>query len=174
MQDVADGNRVDRIFHPLRDRNHRETVADVTQHLERRRAGAEDQRRADPHHFRTALDSERLGHFRPTGQVFGQLPVIRVLRDEAAQVDDATHIGVLGSGGDIAGRGAVGIAEAGLTDGVDQVVDDVDRSGSGERRANRLGIGGVQRYRSDVVKPPHPGKPDRVTGGGQHLMADRE
>ena len=37
--------------------------------------------------------------------------------------------GFLRRDGDVAGRGPVGIAETGLTDGVHQVVDDVDGTG---------------------------------------------
>jgi hypothetical protein len=105
--------------------------------------------------------------------MFGQHP-IGVVRDEAAQIDDAMHIGVLGGRGDVAGRGPVGIAEAGLTDRVDQVVDDVDLTGGGERLVNRLGIGGVESHGGDVVKPAHPLKPGRFAGGGQHLMPVRD
>ena len=130
VQHVADGDRVDRVVHPLRDRDDREAVTDVAHHLERCRARAEDHCGAQPHQFRAALDGQRLGHLRPTGQVLGQLAVIGVDRHEAAQVDDAAHIRVIGRGGDVAGRGAVGVAEAGLADGVDQVIDDVDRAGA--------------------------------------------
>ena len=76
--------------------------------------------------------------------MLGQLPVIGVLRDEAAQVDDAAHIRVLGSGGDIARSLAVSVAEAGLTDGMDQVVDDVDRAAGGQGGADRFAVRGVQ------------------------------
>jgi hypothetical protein len=77
--------------------------------------------------------------------MLGQRAIIGIIGDEAAQVNDAAHVGVLGSRGDVAGRGPVGVAEAWLTDRVDQVVDDVDLTGSRESRANRLRVGASRR-----------------------------
>ena len=94
--------------------------------------------------------------------------------NETTEVDDATDADVFGRGGDVAGRRAVGVAEAGLTDGVHQVVDDVDRAGSCQRRARRFGFGSIQLHRRDVVDPPETPEPLGVAGSGKHVMTGRE
>ena len=156
VEHVAHRDRVDRIGRPLRHRDQQEPVADVTQHLERRRSRADDHRRTQPHDVGAAVDGQRGGDLRAAGEVLGQRVVVG---DETAEVDDAAHAGRLGRVRHV-GRGAVvGLAEAGLTDAVHQVVDDVDRSRVGERRLRRLRVVRVQRDRRDAVMPTEVGQP---------------
>ena len=84
---------------------------------------------------------QRLGDLGAAGEVLGQLVVVG---DEAAEVDDALHARVLGRPRDVGGGAVVGVAEAGLPDAVDQVVDDVDGSGDAEGAGDRLRVAGVE------------------------------
>jgi len=72
----------------------------------------------------------------------------------------------LARGDDVAGRGAVGVAEAGLADGVDQVVD-VCSIGPAPASAarGRIGIRRVQPHHRDFVIPSELGQPSGVAGG---------
>ena len=129
VQHVADRDRVHRVGRPRRHGDHQEPVADVPQHLERRRTRTDDHRRAQPHHLGTTVDRQRLGDLGPAGEVLGELTVVG---DESAQIDDAADARVAGGDGDV-GRGAVvGVTEVRLPDAVDQVVDDVDGPRDGE------------------------------------------
>ena len=119
VEDVGDRDRVDRVRRPRRKRNEQEPVADVTQHLERRRPGADDHRRTQPHHVGTAVEAQRMGDLGTAGQVFGQVVLVG---DEPAEIHDPPNAGFLCRGRHIGGGTIVGVTKVRLADAVHQVI----------------------------------------------------
>ena len=62
------------------------------------------------------------------------------------------------------------IAKPGLADRMHQVVDDVDGSGRGERRAHRRRIVGIQGDPGDLVMPAEAREPTGIARGGDDLV----
>ena len=101
-----------------------------------------------------------------------------VLGHETAQVDDASRTGIPGRGCDVGRRGIVGVAKAGLTDPVHQVIDHVDRTrdvpGQGKRALRRHRIRRVEFDRYDIVEPTETLEAGRVSGRGRDLVTFRQ
>ncbi len=157
VQHVAHRDRLYVVVHPSRGDHYRESFAEVAQHLETGRSGADDDRclQDDCGHTRVEQDSS---DFRPGGQMRGQpLPG----GADAAQIDDPSHPGRAGTGGHGVGGGAVQRDEVGLVQGVHQVVDDVL---SGEGRGDAVGVGDVRGHHVDLVAPGHVGQRARTAG----------
>jgi len=91
--------------------------------------------------------------------------------DEPAQIHNPPNAGVLGGVGDDGGGAVVGVAIIRLADAVHQVVDDVDRTGIGERLLGGGVVVRVQRDSGDFVTPAEVGQPVGVSAGGDDVVA---
>ena len=166
VEDVGDRDRVDRVRRPRRQRDEQKPIADVAQHLERRRPGADDHRRAQPHHVGAAVDAQRVGDLGAAGQVFGQVVVVG---DESSEVHDPPNTGLPRGVRHDGGGTVVGITEVRLADAVHQVIDHIDGSGLGQGVLRRRFVVRVQCDAGDVVVPAEFGQPVRISGGGDDV-----
>jgi hypothetical protein len=87
---------------------------------------------------------------RATGQVFREDVVVG---DEAAQVDDAPDVGIARGCRHVRGGGVVGFAETRLTNGVHQVVNDVNRLGRRKRRTDTRLVARIHHDGLDIRMP---------------------
>ena len=93
-----------------------------------------------------------------------------VVGHEPTEVHDAADAGILRGLGDVRGGGVIAIAKPGLADRMHEVVDDVDGSGRGERRAHRRRIVGIQGDPGDLVMPAEAREPTGIARGGNDLV----
>ncbi len=82
--------------------------------------------------------------------------------------------GVLGGSSDVLGGPVVGAPEVGLSDAVDEVVDDVDGARHLEGAGDRLLVRRVEVHRLHVVEPAEVGEASDVATGDHDLVAVRQ
>ena len=171
VEDVGDRDRVDRVRRPRRKRNEQEPVADVTQHLERRRPRADDHRSTQPHYVGTAVEAQRIGDLGTAGQVFGQVVLVG---DEPAKVHDPPNAGFLCRVRHIGGGTIVGVTKVRLADAVHQVKHHIDGTGLAEGVLRRPFVVCVQCDAGDVVMPAEIDQSVGSSGGGDDVVAGIE
>ncbi len=158
-QHVADGDGLDAGAHPARGDHHGQPLGEVAEHLEGRRAGADDDGGAE--HGGGDPGVEEDAPYLGAGAQVGREGVAGdPAGGESAQVDDAAHAGGAGLLGEGARGPAVGLLEvAPGAQGVHEVVGDVDAlHGGGERR----GVGDVA---PDGLRLARPGVVAQFLGG---------
>ncbi len=117
-QHVPDRDRLDPVADPPRRDHDRQPLGEVAQHLERRRAGPDDDRRAQ-HDGRHAAVQQDAADLLAGAQV-------RRGAARAAEVDDALHAGRSGRLGELFRGAPVDVLEPALAERVDQVVHHLD------------------------------------------------
>src|SRR5262249_37672025 len=121
-----------------------------------------------PHHIGSALHAQCVRHLGTTDQVFGEYVIVG---DEPAQVYDPPDACILRRICDIGSGEIVSVAEVRLADAVHKVVEDIDRTGVGERLLGRGFIVRVQHYSGDLVMPAEVGQSVRISGAGNDIVA---
>ena len=146
--EVAEGDRLAARSHPARRDHDRQVVDEVADHLERSRAGPDDDAGAQLGHGHRGRRAAARRSSRPRAQVRGRL----ALRLQPAEVDDAPHARALGSLAERRRGAAVELREASpRRHRVDEVVRDLDAV---ERDVERGG-GRARRRRRSLRPPTH-------------------
>ena len=161
-QHVADRDRLAPGVHPLRRDHHRQHLGEVAQHLEARRARADDHRGAQLDRLDRAR-GEHLADVVPAAQVVAELGVVVA---EPAEVHDATDAGGLGRAPEVLGDRPLARHPVGaVADAVHEEHRDVDVG-------HRLGevTGDVGPDDLDVVRATRPRRASADRGRGTRTV----
>ncbi|EOY45544.1 putative integral membrane protein [Streptomyces lividans 1326] len=170
-QHVPHGDRLDAGVDPAGRDHDRQPFGEVAQHLEGRRPGADDDRRAQHGrgHAGGQQDAADLG---PRAQVRRQFALRHPGRGQAAQVDDAPHACRGGALGEGARRPPVGRLEVvATTQRVHQVVGHIDAL---HRPRHRVGVGHVAPHHLGLAGPRMVAQPVRGAGQAPHPVSGVE